>query len=265
MASRAARTRAASTSNAAPPTFILKSLKPLGLVREHLLADVVERVARAIIPTGGIRRDRISPATQEAIQRQAGNLAQEIPESNVDSRDGPHGGPTPASQQDFLIHGSPVALDKPRVLADQQRAQYLFDQVVDGLPAHRAGVSVADASGAVVGVDPHQDILPSTELTCSNSGGPLDWHTHGNSTEIGDLHGFSLMSSKSNVRCRMPLRFDTFQVALEEGRFNLEGFRAVVGMLAWIRMQALIAGAKTIEQVQLPVALKTLIVPLHHE
>src|SRR4029453_8776159 len=125
----------------------------LGLVGQHLLADVVEGITRAIIPTGSIRRDSVSPATQEAIQRQAGDLAQEIPESNVDSRDGPHGGPTSASQQDFLIHGSPVSLDESRVLANQQRAERVLDQVKDGLPAYSASVSVTDARGAGVGVD----------------------------------------------------------------------------------------------------------------
>ena len=138
-------------------------------------------------------------------------------------------------------------------------------EVIDGLPTHGAGVGIADASVALVGVDPHQDVFPSTQLTCGNGRGPLDWHTHGNSTEISDLHGLSLMISKSSVRSRMPLCLSALQVALEEGRLDLEGFGAIVGMLAWVGMQALIAGTQTVEQIELPVALKTLIVPLHRE
>src|SRR5262249_373450 len=53
----------------------LKVVKTLSLVRQHLLADVVERAARALISTGGISRNSVSPATQEAIQRQTGDLA----------------------------------------------------------------------------------------------------------------------------------------------------------------------------------------------
>ena len=62
-----------------------------------------------------------------------------------------------------------------------------------------------------------------------------------------------------------PLRLSAFQVALEEGRGDLKGFWAVVDVLSWVCMQALIVGAQTVEQIQLPLALKTLIVPLHHE
>jgi hypothetical protein len=55
-----------------------------------------------------------------------------------------------------------VALDELWVLADEQWAERLLDQVIDGLPTHGPGVRVTDAGVAVVGVDPHQNIFPST-------------------------------------------------------------------------------------------------------
>ena len=98
------------------------------------------------------------------------------------------------------------------------------------------------------------------------------------STRMGvhvDLHGMlpSLLRLQRaaddappwGVRCRLPLRLGALQVALEEGRCDLEGLGAVVAVLPWVRMQALVVGAKTVEQIQLSLALKTLIVPLHHE
>ena len=60
------------------------------------------------------------------------------------------------------------------------------------MPANGAGV-------ATVGVDPDQDIFPRPQLTCSNSRGPFDWHTHSNSAQIGDVHGYSLMYPKLGV------------------------------------------------------------------
>src|SRR5919108_3360681 len=63
----------------------------------------------------------------------------------------------------------------------------------------------------------------------------------------------------------MPLRLGPLQVALEESRLGLECLWPVVDVLPWVRMQALIVGAELVEQLQLPLALKTLIVPLHHK
>src|SRR5262245_46784510 len=45
------------------------------------------------------------------------------------------------------------------------------------------------------------------------------------------------------VRCVMPLHLGAPQIAFEEGRLDLEGLGAVVGVLPGIGMQALIFGA----------------------
>src|ERR687894_526132 len=51
---------------------------------------------------------------------------------------------------------------------------------------------------------------------------------------------------------RRHLRPDALKVAFEEGRFDLECLWAVVSVLPWVRVQALITCAKLVEQIQLP-------------
>jgi hypothetical protein len=56
-----------------------------------------------------------------------------------------------------------------------------------------------------------------------------------------------------------------FRKRLRKAAMTSEGLWAVVAVLPRVRMQALIFGAQVVKQLQLPVAFKALIIPLHHE
>ena len=136
----------------------------LGLVQLDVAIALVERLLGprrhflgiAIFEQAGVGRQAVaSGAAQQAMQRQVGRLAGDVPQRDVEPRQGEDGDAVAAEQVQLLLQVVAELRDVARILADRERR----DHVVQGR-AHGIGAGIAErfapADDARVRLDPHQ-------------------------------------------------------------------------------------------------------------
>src|SRR5260370_7519295 len=108
------------------------------------------RLAVLVDAAAGIGLDPVAAGAEQAIDRQLGDLAGDVPQRDVDAADRLHDEAAPAVLPGAREHLLPEIFDQLRVLANEQRREVFFD--------HRRGDAAADpgfadADEATVGLD----------------------------------------------------------------------------------------------------------------
>src|SRR5260370_17446928 len=85
------------------------------------------RLAVLVDAAAGIGLDPVAAGAEQAIHRQLGDLAGDVPQRDVDAADRLHDQAAPAVLPGAREHLLPEIFDQERVLADQQRRQILLD------------------------------------------------------------------------------------------------------------------------------------------
>ena len=167
-----------------------------GLVaaRHVLLRELHHALGRAGIEVARIDREGgPAGAAQQAVDRLAHGLAQDVPERDVDAREHVHAEAAPAVGLRALVEPVPEPVDVERVLADEQalhaaRGDRQQRRLDDGLGGRRVGVHLADAGDALVGVD-----LDDQDALAAVADLPDLGQAEDDRLDIGDQHPLPLV------------------------------------------------------------------------
>src|SRR5947208_4863215 len=177
----------------------LEALVSLRLQHLDLVAQLGLRLAVAVVRAGDVARHLAAVAAEQAVKRQPGHLAEDVPGGNVHCGRDPHHGfarpaflvrpALPCQGEELLVK----LLRSERIGADDQLADAAAKGVDRRLDGRVAG-GEADALDAFVGLHPHQDLarLRYGEMTYPvrppGIGGAQDVNL-----ELGNLHSAASM------------------------------------------------------------------------
>ena len=145
-----------------------------------------------VADAGVVDRDPVAAAAAEhGVDRQPGDLAEQVPERHVDRRDRPHLGPHRAAEIHQREHVAPVILDVARVAADQQRREDVMDDRGDGA---RQVIGLAEAGQAGIGVNADPQVVGQRLPRRGVQLRPLRLRQRlePDGLDLGDLHARSL-------------------------------------------------------------------------
>src|SRR5437667_254056 len=141
----------------------LEALVSLRLQHLDLVAQLGLRLAVAVVRAGDVARHLAAVAAEQAVERQPGHLAEDVPGGNVHCGRDPHHGfarpallvrpALPRQGEELLVK----LLRSERIGADDQLADAAAKGVDRRLDGRVAG-GEADALDAFVGLHPHQDL-----------------------------------------------------------------------------------------------------------
>src|SRR5437762_7378304 len=186
----------------------LEALVSLRLQHLDLVAQLGGRLAVAVVRAGDVARHLAAEAAEQAVKRQPGRLAEDVPGRNVYcGRDPDHGFARPAllvrpalprQSEELLVK----LLRSERIVADDQLADAAAKGVDRRLDGRIAG-GEADALDAFVGLHPHQDLarLRYGEMTYPVRP-PGIGCAQDVSLELDDLHRWISFPSDSIVALR---------------------------------------------------------------
>src|SRR5438309_2919037 len=123
----------------------LHALEAAGAVALHFAGEIGGRFAFLIKAAAGIGLDAVAAGAEEAVYRQFGDLAGDVPQRDVDAADRVHENAAATELPGACEHLLPEMLDQQRILADEQRLEASFD---DGRGDTATDPSLADSDDA---------------------------------------------------------------------------------------------------------------------
>src|SRR6266404_5464045 len=136
------------------PDLHLHALEAAGAVALGLAGEIVDRLAFLVEAAAGIGLDPVAAAPEQAVERQFGDLAGDVPERDVDAADRVHDDAAAAKLAGAREHLLPQAFDQQRILADQHRRQLRLDHPLSGAAADPG---LTDPDHPLVGLDLDQE------------------------------------------------------------------------------------------------------------
>ena len=153
----------------------------------HLRTQPLESLLFTVVATAGVRRHRLCVGTEILIQRRVGGLRGDVPERDIDGRDGPEQHPFPADLDGPVEHLPPEPLGVTRILADDHLGQNVSDPVGDDLGA-TIPEGVANALGPVGGPDVCDDVVSFLDSSRGERHWLLEWNRDGETLDFVDFH-----------------------------------------------------------------------------
>src|SRR4051795_2896637 len=148
-----------------------------------------------------VRRNARPGAAEETVKRQAGRLAERIPEGAVERRDADYRHALVTEKVDVFPRPRPELRDVPGVAADQQLAEFL-----DHLHQHLGAPIVEGedkvlADDARVAAHAHEDAAEAANLPERAADRLVERDRHGRRVDAGDLHA----RAPASMRVAAPL------------------------------------------------------------
>src|SRR5215471_2098738 len=170
------------------PDLHLHALEAAGAVTLGLAGEIVDRFAFLVEPAAGVGLDPIAASAEEAIERQFGDLAGDVPKRNDDAADRVHHDAAAAELPSAREHLLPQPFDQQRVFPGQHGPQHLFDGGPGGAAADPC---LADPDHALVRLDLDEETAAARLHAAGAAIGRVAAIGERDRADIDDLHDLS--------------------------------------------------------------------------